>query len=347
MSAASEDDHSRLRRFLDDAGIGSGPVRLRPIGSGKSNLTMALERDGCVAVLRRPPEGPLPPSAHDVIREARIMRALRGQIAVPAIRAVCEDVEVIGAPFFVMEMVDGHVISDRLPDAFADQGSRRKLGEVLIDSLVEIHAVDPQAAGLGWLGSSSDYRKRQMRRFNGLWETNRTREIPEIEKVSRWLEERLPSPVDSTIVHGDFRLGNVIVAKRGDGPEIQAVLDWEMSTVGDPLADLGYLTALWIEPGDPDLAVMEKLMTTRQGGFHTRAELIDRYEEQSGRPVSEIRWYQVFALWKAAIFMEGNYRRARAVPDAEAEALGTTVLRLVEMADQIGPSADVGASEVK
>ena len=326
-----------LRAFLDERGLGAGDVAVEPIGEGHSNVTYLVRReDGTEAVLRRPPRGPLPPSAHDVIREARLLGALGPTPArVPAVLAVCEDTAVIGAPFYVMERVEGHVVTDTLPEALDTPRERRRVAEELIDALVEVHAVDWEAAGLTGFGKPTGYLERQLRRFSGLWEHNRTRELPEVERVARWLADHLPESPRATVVHGDYRLGNVMVAHAAPA-RVVAIFDWEMATIGDPLADLGYLTTMWIEPDDPPMR-FELSSVTRREGFPTRAELIARYEERSGRAMTDIRWYQTLAIWKAVVFMEGNYRRAvsGATDDPYLKAFGDGVVELAQRAEAV------------
>ncbi|HTR89789.1 MAG TPA: phosphotransferase family protein, partial [Solirubrobacteraceae bacterium] len=264
-----------LRAFLDAEGIGAGEIAARPIGEGHSNVTYLLEREGAEMVLRRPPRPPLPPSAHDVLREARLLRALWDTPArVPRVLAVCAEEQVIGCPFYVMERIEGEVIVASVPGALDTPSERRAIGEELIDALAEIHGVDWRAAGLEGFGKPTGYLERQLRRFGGLWEVNRTREIPAVEEVGRWLSEHLPGSGPATIVHGDYRLGNTIYA--ADAPaRLLAVLDWEMATIGDPLADLGYLCMMWTEGGDPKGGMREYLGgVTRREGFPTRGELI-------------------------------------------------------------------------
>jgi aminoglycoside phosphotransferase (APT) family kinase protein len=327
-----------LEAFLDAHGLGSGEVRASPIGEGHSNVTYLIERGDEEFVLRRPPRPPLPPSAHDVLREARLLRALADTPArVPAVLAVGDDEQIIGAPFYVMERVVGDVIVASMPPALDNPEERLRTAHELLDALVEIHAVDWRAAGLEGFGKPTGYLERQLRRFLGLWEINKTREIPAVESVAGWLGENMPESGPATIVHGDFRLGNTMYAP-GAPARLAAVLDWEMATIGDPLADLGYLCMMWTEAGDETGGMRDSLgAVTRAEGFPTRAELIARYEERSGRSMSDIRWYMTLALWKSVVFMEGNYKRAIAgtTDDPYLRAFGEGVLELARQAETV------------
>jgi aminoglycoside phosphotransferase (APT) family kinase protein len=327
-----------LEAFLDQHGLGSGEVRASPIGEGHSNVTYLIERGGQEFVLRRPPRPPLPPSAHDVLREARLLRALSDTPArVPAVLAVGEDSEIIGSPFYVMERIEGDVIVANMPAALDTPEQRLATANELIEALVEIHGVDWRAAGLEGFGKPTGYLERQLRRFLGLWELNKTREIPTVENVGRWLGENMPESGPATIVHGDFRLGNTMFAP-GAPARLTAVLDWEMATIGDPLADLGYLCMMWTEAGDPRGGMRDSLgAVTRAEGFPSRAEMIERYEQRSGRSMSDIRWYMTLALWKSVVFMEGNYKRAVAgtTDDPYLKAFGEGVLELARQAEAV------------
>jgi aminoglycoside phosphotransferase (APT) family kinase protein len=273
-----------------------------------------------------------------VLREARLLRALADTPArVPAVLAVGDDEQVIGAPFYVMERIEGDVIVASVPAALDTPPGRRLIAEELIDALVEIHAVDWRAAGLEDFGKPTGYLERQLRRFGGLWEHNKTREIPAVESVGQWLADNLPESGPATIVHGDFRLGNTIY--RAEPPaHLSAVLDWEMATIGDPLADLGYLSMFWTDADDPAEGLRGDLgNVTRAEGFPSRSELIARYEERSGRSMSNIRWYTTLALWKSIVFMEGNYKRAIAgtTDDPYLHAFGEGVLELARQAEAV------------
>ncbi|MDQ6810374.1 MAG: phosphotransferase family protein [Actinomycetota bacterium] len=327
-----------LQDFLDRRGLGEGEIEAAPIGEGHSNVTYLIKRGPTRMVLRRPPRPPLPPSAHDVLREARLLRALSATPArVPGVLAVCEDTATIGSPFYVMELVEGEVMVTSIPSPLDTPAERERIGRQLIDALVEIHAVDWRAVGLEGFGKPTGYLERQLRRFVGLWEVNKTREIPEVERVGSWLAQNMPSSGPATIVHGDYRLGNTIFAA-GAPARLEAVLDWEMATIGDPLADIGYLCMMWTEKDDPSGGLREQLgAVTRREGFPTRAELIDQYERRTGRSMQNLRWYTTLAVWKSIVFMEGNYKRAVAgtTDDPYLKQFGDGVLELARQAEQV------------
>jgi aminoglycoside phosphotransferase (APT) family kinase protein len=323
-----------LVEFLSANGLDApSALSATPIGDGHSNVTFVLSTG---VVLRRPPRGPLPPSAHDVLREARLLRALEPTpVRVPKVLAVCDDPQLIGAPFYVMEKVVGEVITNSLPAALDRPSERARIAEELIDALVELHAVDWMSAGLEGFGKPTGYLERQLRRFGGLWEHNRTRELPEVEEIGRWLAANPPASPAATIVHGDYRLGNTMFAS--DAPaELLAIFDWEMATIGDPLADVGYMVMQWTQPGDPP-AKFNLHTVTRLEGFPTREQLVSRYEERSGRSMHALDWYVTLALWKAVVFMEGNYKRALAgsTDDPYLKSFGAGVVEIAQRALEV------------
>ncbi len=298
-----------LRGFLDDAGLGRGPLSATPIGEGHSNVTFALDRGTDRFVLRRPPRGPLPASTHDMLREARLLRALASAgVRVPEVLAICETPELIGAPFYVMRFINGHVLGPALPETFNGNSDGQLVAEQLVDALVELHAVDISTGELSTFGRPSGYLERQIRRFRELLQRNATRPLPDLETVADWLAANRPKHSENTVVHGDYRVGNVMFAVQGP-PRIAALLDWEMATLGDPLADVGYMTATWAEPTDPSDPVLDLSGVTRLPQFPGRQALIDRYANSTGRDLTDLSWYQTLALWKAAIFLEGSYGR--------------------------------------
>jgi len=314
------------------------PLELERIGEGHSNITYLVNRGSELFVLRRPPRPPLPPSAHDVLREWRLLDAVKdADVRTPRTLLACDDESVIGAPFYVMEYCEGSVITTDIPPALDTPEERRRIGLDLVDALAEIHAVDWQACGLEGYGKPTGYLERQVRRFTGLWEHNKTRELPRVQEVRDWLAANMPDSPEATIVHGDFRLGNTMVAN--DAPaRVIAIFDWELSTIGDPLADLGYLTVTWVQPGDPEDTMFSSLSAvTRSEGFPSRDELVAYYEERTGRSMSDLRWYAALAIWKAAVFMEGNYKRSLA---------GTTDDPFLKMFDEGVPALAEKAYEI-
>jgi aminoglycoside phosphotransferase (APT) family kinase protein len=320
-----------LREFLRAGGL-DAPADLTavPVGDGHSNVTFGLSTD---VILRRPPRGPLPPSAHDVLREARLLAALEPtSVRTPRVLAVCDDPAVIGAPFYVMECVRGAVITEEVPVPLDTPEYRGRIADELVDALVELHATDWTTLGLEGFGKPTGYLERQLRRFNGLWEVNRTREIEELDEVSAWLADNIPESLPATIVHGDYRLGNTMFAE-GTPPRLAAILDWEMATIGDPLADIGYLMVHWVQSSDVKSRFAMHSVTDRPG-FPTRREMVARYEQRSGRSVQSLNWYVTLAMWKASVFMEGNYKRAvmGTTDDPYLMAFGEGVVELAQRA---------------
>ncbi|MDQ3672100.1 MAG: phosphotransferase family protein [Actinomycetota bacterium] len=300
----------RVRAFLDERELGSGDVHARRIGEGGgSNFTFLLERGADRFVLRRPPRPPLPPSAHDVVREARLQLALReaGFARLPEIVAVADDESILGVPFYVMRYLEGHVVTDDLVPGLEAVSQCTRLGNDLVDSLVEIHEADVTTPGLVAFARPGSYNERQVRRFTQLWGVNKTREIPTVDQVGGRLADTVPPPLPETVVHGDFRLGNTMVAP-DDPSRILAVLDWEMGAIGDPRADLGYLLATYSEPGGPPNPLGTSPVTALPG-FPSKSELAGRYGARSGREVESLSWFEGLALWKAAVFCEAIYGR--------------------------------------
>ena len=270
------------------------PLEFSLIAGGHSNLTFRfVDRNGAAFVLRRPPLGHVLESAHDMSREHRIVSALCDSLVpVAPTHGLCNDVEVNDAPFYVMGFVEGPVLHD---DSFARKllpAERRTLGLNVIDVLVKLHDIDPDDVGLGELGRKEAYLARQLKRWNKQWAASKTHEIPEMEETSRLLHQEMPQQIGATIVHGDYRLGNMIV---GDG-KIQALLDWELCTLGDPLADVGYLLNNWVEPGEG----IEDVVPTAAGGFPGRREISEQYEAATGRSLAGISYYQAFSHWRLA-----------------------------------------------
>jgi len=284
-----------------------GPVTYDLIAGGHSNLTYKVtDAAGSAFVLRRPPLGQVLATAHDMGREHRIISAL-GPTAVPVAPALgfCDDVSVNGAPFYVMRFVEGHILRDAgTAETVLTPAERRTAGESLVDVMAEIHAVDPDAVGLGDLGRKEGYIERQLKRWYRQFEQSKLREVPDVDEVHQLLLHNVPEQGPATIVHGDYRLDNCMVDDEG---HVAAVLDWEICTLGDPMADLGLLCVYWTDPDDANAAL--GVSATTLDGFPRRAELVARYAERSGRDVSSVGYYTAFGYWKLACIIDGVYTR--------------------------------------
>lgn len=286
------------------------PLSFELITGGHSNLTfMATDDTGNRFVLRRPPTGAVIATAHDMAREHRIIAALADTaVPVPPALALCEDDAVNDAPFYVMGFVDGVVLeSKQTTEEHIDVAARGRLGAEVVDVLAALHKVDPDAVGLGDLGRKEAYIPRQLKRWRTQWEKTKTRELPTMDSVYEGLQSKMPEQVGSAIVHGDYRLGNMLVTTEG---HVAAVLDWELCTLGDPLADLGYVLNNWAMPGeDGPTARGAALSPTFAGGFLSREAFIDRYQELTGRDAAGIAYYQAFQYWRLAAIVEGVLAR--------------------------------------
>jgi aminoglycoside phosphotransferase (APT) family kinase protein len=285
------------------------------IAGGKSNLTFEVTSEAGVVILRRPPSGELLPSAHDMGREARIQLALAGT-SVPVPKVVLQEAsgDVLSVPFYVMEKVPGHVIRAELPHGYAESpGEKLALANALVDVLADLHRVDPEAIGLGDYGRPYGYLERQIRRWNGQWERTKTREVKAVDELGGRLARLMPASQRESIVHGDYRLDNCLMAL-ADPSRVTAVLDWELSTLGDPLTDLGLLLFYWREPGEDERVLTPAV--TRNPGFPRRAHLAERYAQRTGASLDDIAFYEAFAHFKFAVIAQGI--AARVAVDAMA-----------------------------
>jgi aminoglycoside phosphotransferase (APT) family kinase protein/kynurenine formamidase len=288
---------------------GDGDIDVQRLGIGHSNETFKISRGGQSWVLRRPPRPPYAPTAHDVVREYRILAALADEnVRSPRPHAVCADTAAIGAPFYLMELVEGDVVRDRFPAALDLPEERRRALEEFVDALVEIHAVPWQGTALEQIGRPSGYLERQLRRWKGQWEHNQTRPVPDIDRMGAWLSDNLPADHETTLVHGDYKLDNALFALEPPA-RLAVIVDWEMSTLGAPLADLGLLCATYVEAGETPDEVLDFSPATGAPGSLTRDEIVERYARRSGRAVDNLAWYEGLALWKIAILLEGSYQR--------------------------------------
>ncbi len=329
-------DSERVGAWLEaNVADAAGPFTYDRIAGGRSNLTYRVTDSGGRSwALRRPPLGKALGSAHDMGREHRVVSALADTpVPVAPIAGYCTDESVNEAPFYVMEFVEGPILRLRQDAETFDEGERRAIGERVVDTLVEIHAQVPDEIGLGELGKKEDYVARQLRRWGKQWEGSKTREVPLVERVHERLAERIPEQGPATLVHGDYRLDNMILTPSG---EVAAVVDWELCTLGDPLADVGLLLVYWGEEGDTLLPLFEP--ATMAPGFPSRDDVRTRYAERSGRDLSEIDFFVALGYWKLAIILEGVYSRYAkgqyGKPEDGFEEFGKNVGRLAEAADE-------------
>lgn len=282
------------------------PVRYFLIAGGHSNLTYRCEDDnGVSCVLRRPPLGHVLESAHDMGREYKIISALvDSTVPVPRTFGLCTDKSVNDADFYVMSYIDGLVLNDSVVGGQVDAKYREAIGVHVIDILCDLHNINPDDVGLGDLGRKEAYLARQINRWTKQWEASKTHEIPAMEEACRILTETMPAQVGATIVHGDYRLGNMIVR----GSLVKAILDWELCTLGDPLADVGYLLNNWVSPGEVERREGDQ-SPTAVGGYPTREELCEIYTQRTGRDLSNINYYRAFSHWRLAAIGQGVYKR--------------------------------------
>jgi len=282
------------------------PFTFDVIAGGRSNLTFRVTgADGQRFVLRRPPLGHVLATAHDMAREYRIISAVgKSSVPVPPALGLCVDESVNGAPFYVMAFVDGVVLDSPERAAELPMPLRRVAGEHLVDVLADLHAVDIDAVGLGDLAKREGYVERQVKRWSMQWDQSKTRELPAIDEVARRLRETMPQQQGVSITHGDFRFGNCLTDVATG--QIAAVLDWELCTLGDPLADLGYLGVYWFHG---ELGTMRANDPTPAGGFPTYPQMVERYAQRTGRDVSGIDYYVAFGCWRLAVISEGVYAR--------------------------------------
>ncbi len=308
VSPAGIDHDAVTRWFAEHIRDARAPLSFARVAGGHSCLTFIVtDADGTRFVLRRPPLGVHLATAHDVAREFRIMGALAGsRVPVPTMLGLCEDSAVNDAPFYVMSHVEGTVLHDAgsVEGALPTSESRRHASEQLVDALAALHDVEPLAAGLGDMIRPASYLDRQLRRWSSQWAASKTRELPGMEQLHEWLAEHQPAETSSGIVHGDFRFGNMLLGPDGT---LNGVLDWELCTLGDPLADVSYLVRSWATPDDPPSPHIDP--PTRAGGFLSRDEVIARYAAVSGRDVSDLGYWMAFNAWRSAAIGEGVYRR--------------------------------------
>ena len=312
MSLEGLMDVHTLERFLrQNLPPQEGGVVVEKHEAGFSNETFYVSWGPKRWVLRRPPRGDILPTAHDMLREFRVLSGLTPTgVRVPRPTVACEDRSIIGVPFYLMERMEGVVIREQIPPEFDAMTDRTKIGEELIDALVELHAVDWQKTSLVNLGKPEGFLERQLRRWRGQLELTlpRTRSLQGIQEVTQWLQTHVPPQSTTGIVHGDYKLDNVMFAPP-PATRLVAIFDWEMATLGDPLADLGWVLSFWGPTGDPpEPEPKGSNYITEQPGFLSREEMCARYEQKTGRTMEHFAFYHCLAVWKLAIILEGLYR---------------------------------------
>jgi aminoglycoside phosphotransferase (APT) family kinase protein len=299
-----------LRSRLGADVAAAAEVELSQFAGGHSNLTYLIKFGAEQFVLRRPPVGPVAPTAHDMPREFRLLEAINPYFSLaPRPVLLCEDVSVIGVPFYLMERRDGLIVRDRIPGEIGDDpAKRRSVSEAVIDTLASLHQVDIQSSGIVRIGKPEGFVRRQVRGWSERWQRSRTSDISEMDEVRRWLGENVPveQPAEATIVQSDFKLDNIMLAAN-EPSRVVAVLDWEMCSVGDPLIDLGLLLCYWTLTGSGDSQSLRAV--TVGPGWMTREEMIARYQERTGRDLSRIVFYETFARFKVAVIIQQIYFR--------------------------------------
>jgi aminoglycoside phosphotransferase (APT) family kinase protein len=289
--------------------VGAG-WRAEVISGGLSNITYRIRGEQATVIVRRPPLGKLLPSAHDMTREHRVLSALQDtDVPVPRVLALCDDPDVAGAPFYVMAEVEGEVYREPDQTARLSPAQREALADDLVDVLARIHAVDLDATGLRDFGRTDGYVERQLRRWTAQWEASRTREVEGMPELLAALAREQPAQADATLVHGDYRLDNTLVAQRDGLPRVAAVVDWELSTLGDPLADLATWLTYWSGPGEDGSAVPVAQGLTAHEGFPTGDEIAQRYAARTGRDLTHLGFYRAFTDWRLAVILEGVHAR--------------------------------------
>jgi aminoglycoside phosphotransferase (APT) family kinase protein len=285
-------------------------IELEQFPNGHSNLTYLLRIAGREYVLRRPPLGPVAPKAHDMMREYRVLRAVHPHFSeAPRPWVACEDPAVIGAPFFVMERRRGEVLRELLPpDIAANPLHPRMIAEAFLATLVRLHAIDVETEEMRALGRPEGYVERQVRGWADRWQRAKTDEFTEIDDAIAWLAARIPPPLPPSLIHNDYKLDNIMLAA-GAPDRVEAVLDWEMATIGDPLSDFGLTLCYWVWATDPQVRVAGIPALTARPGWYTRDQLVARYAELTGRDVTHIGYYEVLGVFKLCVIIQQIYSR--------------------------------------
>ncbi|SUE28867.1 phosphotransferase [Nocardia farcinica] len=298
-----------LARFLADRAILDGPITTRAIGDGHSNLTFLVGDGIRQVIVRRPPPPPIPPGANDMLREAKLLTALHSTaVPVPEVLAVAEQGEVLDVPFYVMSFARGPVVTSCTPAPLDTPEQRQAVGNDLVDTLAALHAVDWRATGLERMRRPEGFNARHLQRMRRLVADDNGDPPAEFADIDAWLVANTPPESGATLVHCDFRIGNVVLAPDTPG-RVAAVLDWELATIGDPLLDVGYLLATVPEPGRPMNPTAELGAAMLEPGYPSKDELAQRYSVRTGRDLTNVAWYTTLALWKLAVLYEYSRRR--------------------------------------
>ncbi len=336
-------DEAKLEAYLraEIPGL-SGKMELLQFPGGHANLTYCVRFGDQELVVRRPPLGPVAPKSHDMSREYRVLSGLDGVFpAAPKAYALCEDPSILGATFIVMERCRGTVARGEVPgDLDRAPDARKRMCWALVDTLADFHSIDYVAAGLSDLGRPEGFAARQVEGWKSRFDLAKHQESPEFYAHYEWLRANLPRATQSSLVHNDYKFDNTMF-EYGNPDKIVAILDWDMTTLGDPLMDLGTLLAYWVEATDPPLRAPGAAMTA-QPGFATRAEIAERYAERRGIDVATIDWYEAFALWKIAVIIQQIYIRyvRGQTSDARFAELGDRVPYLVKLARDVALRAE-------
>jgi aminoglycoside phosphotransferase (APT) family kinase protein len=333
VRASEELDWAKLADYLRRELDLHGELRVRQFPGGHSNLTYDLAFDNAEFVLRRPPFGPVPPRAHDMAREYRVLAAVHPHFALaPKPLLLCEDTNVIGSIFYVMERRHGLVLRVDEPEGIkGDVALRQRISAGIVNVLGDLHAIDVVAHGLDSLGKPAGFVARQIRGWTERWHGSKTSDVPEMESLANWLEARIPAdPARPALVHGDYKLDNVML-DGADPSRVIGVFDWEMSAIGDPLVDLGILLCYWVHAAGDDDAIPS---VTKRAGWFTREEIIDSYQRKTSADVTNLGVYEIFAIFKLAVVIQQIYARfvRGQTDDPRFESLGARVAQLARIA---------------
>lgn len=321
-----------LRKSIPD--LPNGKLNVRPFSEGYSNLTYLLNIDDWEGVLRRPPFGEVPPKAHDMQREFRMLEKVNPVFPLaPKPYVYCEDPAIMDKHFYVMEKKQGVVIDDVLPENYGgSEQAGPKISQTVIQTLAQLQAIDYQKAGLADMGKPEGFLERQVKGWIKRYDHSKTESIPQLSELEQWLAANLPKTQETTIVHNDFKLNNMVLDAQDPGKAV-GILDWELSTIGDPMSDLGSTVAYWGQPDDPDMGIN---IVTGQKGFYTRREFVEAYAKASGRDVSNINYYVTFGFYKLAVILQQIHYRWKIgeIDDDRFGELNIAVRNLIEMANE-------------